>query len=75
MANLVDYKIGDLDAIDAPIDALEGKTIRHLIVDLTSASGDKLVIAIERSWQGENVIWAKRKFRKEASAHASHLPA
>ena len=75
MANLVDLKMNDLDTIDSPIRSLKNKTLRQLIMNLASASGEKLFIAIERSWQGDNTLWAKRKYREEASVYASHLPA
>ena len=44
-------------------------------MNLTSKSGDKLFIAIERAWNGELTLWAKRKFRAEAEIHASHVAA
>ena len=75
MANLVDLKMNDFDTIDSPIRSLKNKTLRQLIMNLASASGEQLFITIERSWQGENILWAKRKYREEASVYASHLPA
>ena len=44
-------------------------------MNITSKSGDKLFIAIERAWNGELTLWAKRKFRAEAEMHASHVEA
>ena len=44
-------------------------------MNLTSKSGDKLFISIERVWNGELTLWDKRKFRAEAETHASHVAA
>ena len=53
LANLVEFKLTDFEDIDLSIKNLDNKTIRELIMNLESKSGDKIFIAIERSWQGE----------------------
>jgi len=55
LANLVDYRLTEFEEIDSPISALQGKTIRQLIMDLKTEKGETIFIAIERSWQGEQV--------------------
>lgn len=55
LANLVDYRLTEFEEIDSPISALQGKTIRQLIMDLKMEKGETIFIAIERSWQGEQV--------------------
>ena len=49
MANLIEYKALDFNDIDIPIRALEGRTIRKLIIDLEEKEGDKIFIVIEQS--------------------------
>ena len=44
MANLVDLKMNNLDTIDSPIRSLKNKTLRQLIMNLSSASGEQLFI-------------------------------
>ena len=75
LANLVKFELTDFEEIDTPAKNLGDKTIRELIMNLTSKSGDELFIAIERAWNGELTMWAKRKFRAEAEMHASHMAA
>ena len=47
MANLIEHKVLDFDNIDIPIRALEGRTIRKLIMNLEEKEEDKISIAIE----------------------------
>ena len=75
MANLVDLKLTEFTEIDSPISALEGKTIRQLIMELKTDGGDAMFIAIERSWQGEQIAWTKKKHHKEAEKCTSHMAA
>ena len=72
---LVDVKLADFEDVDSPIKVLNDKTIRGLIMNLQSETGDKLLIAIELSWHGELTLWEKRKFKAEAEVHASHIAA
>jgi len=75
MANLVDHKLTEFTDIDSPISTVEGKTIRQLIVELKTKEGQTMFVAIEKSWQGEQVAWAKRKYHAEAEQHTSHMAA
>ena len=75
LANLVDYRLTEFEEIDLPISALQGKTIRQLIMDLKTEKGETIFIAIERSWQGEQVAWAKRKYKEEAEKYSSYMAA
>ena len=52
LANLVEFKLADFEEIDLPIRNLENKTVCQIIMNLKSKSGDKLCVAIERSWNG-----------------------
>ena len=63
LANLVEFKLTDFEEIDAPIKSLEDKTIRQLIMDLKSKSGEKLCAAVEQAWNGELALWAKGSLR------------
>ena len=47
LVNLVEYKLTDFEDIDSSIKNLDNKTIRDLIMNLESKSGDKIFIAIE----------------------------
>ena len=73
LANLVEFKIVDFEEIDPPIKSLADKTLRQLIMDLKSKSGDKLCIAEEQAWNGELALWPKRKFKTEAEKYASRM--
>ena len=73
LANLVEYKLTDFEDIDSSIKNLDNKTIRELIISLESKSSDRIFIAIERSWQGELSLWAKRKFKADAEIYLSHI--
>ena len=73
--NLVEFKLTDFEEIDSPIKKLENKTVRELIMNLKSKSGDKLFLAIERSWNGELTLWAKRKFKTEAETCSAYMAA
>ena len=75
LANLVEFKLKDFEEIDSPIKSLEDKTICLLIMDLRSKGGDKLYIAVERAWNRELALWAKKKFKTEAETHASCMAA
>ena len=75
LANLVEYKLTDFEDIDSSIKNLDNKTIRELIMSLESKSSDRIFIAIERSWQGELSLWAKRKFKADAEIYSSHMAA
>ena len=75
MANLVDHKLVEFTEIDSPISTLEGKTIRQLIMELKIKEGNTMFVAIERSSQGEQVVWAKRKYHEEAEKCTSHMAA
>ena len=44
-------------------------------MNLKTKSGDKLFLAIERSWYGELTLWAKRKFKTEAETYTAHMTA
>ena len=46
-ANLVEFKLTDFEDINSSIKNLENKTIRELIMNLESKTGDKIFIAIE----------------------------
>ena len=75
MANLVEHKLTEFTEIDSPISTVEGKTIMQLIMELKTTKGHAMFVAIERSWQGEQVAWAKRKHNEEAEKHTSHMVA
>ena len=75
MANLVDHKLTEFTEIDSPISTVEGKTIRQLIMELKTKKGQTMFVAIEKSWQGEQVAWAKRKYHEEAEKHTSRMAA
>ena len=75
MANLVDHKLTEFTEIDSPISTVEGKTIRQLIMELKTTKGQTMFVAIEKSWQGEQVAWAKRKYNEEAEKYTSHMAA
>ena len=75
MANLVDHKLAEFTEIDSPISTAEGKTIRQLIMELKTKKGQTMFVAIEKSWQGEQVAWAKRKCHEEAEKCTSHMAA
>ena len=47
LANLVEYKLTDFEDINSSIKNLNNKTIRELIINLESKSGNKIFIAIE----------------------------
>ena len=49
MANLIKCKVLDFNDIDLPIGALDGRTIRKLIIDLEGKEGDKVLIVIKYS--------------------------
>ena len=49
LSNLVEFKLTDFEDIYSLIKKLENKTIRELIMNLESKSGEKLYIAVERS--------------------------
>ena len=49
LANLVEFKLADFEDIDSLIKNLGNKTIRELIMNLESKSGNKLFIIIEWS--------------------------
>ena len=51
LANLVEYKLTDFEDIGSSIKNLDNKTIEELFMNLESKSGDKIFIAIKRSWQ------------------------
>ena len=48
LANLVDFKLTKFEEIDFPIKDLNCMTIRQLIMDLKTESGEIIFIAIER---------------------------
>ena len=75
LANLVEFKLTDFEDIDSPIRSLENRTIRQLIMSLKAKNGDSLYIAIERDWNRELTVWAKRKYKTEAETYASHMAA
>ena len=75
LANLIDLKLPDFQEIDSPINKLQGKTIRQLIMDLKTDKGDTMFIVVERNWQGEQVAWEKRKHKEEAELYSSHMAA
>ena len=75
LANLSDFKLPDFEEIDSPISSLQGKTIRQLIMDLKTEKGETIFITVERNWQGEQVAWAKRLYKKEAELYSSHMAA
>ena len=75
LANLVDFKLTDFQEIDSPISDLQGKTIRQLIMDLKTKDGETIFIAVERNWQGEQVSWAKRRYKEDAELYSSHMAA
>ena len=75
LANLIEFKLTEFQEIDAPISALQDKTIRQLIMDLKTVDGETIFIAVERNWQGEQVAWAKRKYSAEAEVYSSHMAA
>jgi len=75
MANLVDHNLTEFTDIDSPISTVEGKTIRQLIMELKTKEGQTMFVAIEKSWQGELVAWAKRKYHAEAAQYTSHMAA
>ena len=51
LANLVAFKLMEFEEITSLISALENKTIRQLMMDFKRGGRDKILIAIERSWQ------------------------
>lgn len=59
IANLAQLKLPNFEDIDLPAKALEDKTIRYLIMNSQSKTGDKLFIVIELSWHGELTLWVK----------------
>ena len=75
LANFVEFKLTDFEDIDSLIKNLENKIIRELIMNLESKSGDKIFIAIERSWQGELTLWVKHKFKVDAEIYLSYMAA
>ena len=75
LANLVDVKLNEFEEIDSPISALDNKTIRQLIMDLETESGEKIFTTIERSWQGDLTAWVKRKCKAEAEVFTTHMAA
>lgn len=75
LANLVELKLTDFEDIDSPIGSLENRTIRHLIMSLKAKNGDSLYVAVEKAWNGELTVWAKRKCKTEAETCASHMAA
>ena len=75
LANLSDFKLPDFAEIDAPISSLQGRTIRQLIMDLKTDKGETIFITVERNWQGEQVAWAKRLYKKEAELYSLHMAA
>ena len=78
LANLAEFKLTDFDKIGTLVKNLKNlddKTIRELIMNLASKSGDKLFIAIERAQNGELTLWAKQKIRVETETHALHIAA
>ena len=75
LANLVEFKLTDFQDIDSPISDLQGKTIRQLIMDLKTKDGETIFIAVETNWQGEQVAWAKRKYKEDAELYSSHMAA
>ena len=75
LANLVEFKLIEFEEIDSLISNLENKTIRQLIMDLETEGKEKIFIAIERSWQGDLTLWAKRKYKAEAEVFSAHMVA
>ena len=65
LANLADFKLNEFEDIDSPIGTVKNQTFRQLIMDLKTASGEKIFAAIERSWQGDLTASAKRKHKKK----------
>ena len=49
LTNLLEFKLADFEEIDLLISVLDKKTIRKLIMNLNSKSGDEVFIAIEWS--------------------------
>ena len=73
LANLVEYKLIDFEDIDSSIKNLDNKTIRELIMNLESKSGNKIFITIKWLWQGELILWVKRKVKVDAEIYLSHM--
>ena len=49
LVNLVDLKLTKFEKIDSPINALEDKVIRRLIIELKTEGQNKILIAIKSS--------------------------
>ena len=45
-----------------------------LIMGMKIISGEKVFLAMQKLWQGEHVLWAKYKYKDEASIYISYLP-
>ena len=75
LANLVEFKLVDFEEVDSPISALDNKTIRELIMNLKSKSGDEIFAAIEQSWQGDLTLWAKRRYKAEVEIFSVYMTA
>ena len=75
LANLVEFKLVEFEDIDSPISSLKNKTIRKIIMELETEGGNKMFIAIERSWHGDLTLWAKRKYKAEVEVFSTHMAA
>ena len=49
LANLVEFKLVDFEEVDLLISVLDNKTIRELIMNLKSKSGDQIFVTIKQS--------------------------
>ena len=71
---MVDFRMTEIENINSPIKKLDNKTLRELIMDMQTCSGEKYFSAIKKSWQVDYVLWAKHKFKGEAAVYASYSP-
>ena len=44
-------------------------------MELETEGKEKIFIAIERSWQDDLTLWAKRKYKAEVEVFSTHMAA
>ena len=75
LANLIKFKVVKFEEIDSLINMLGDKRIRQLIIELKTKDRNTMFVVIEHSWQGELMLYVKRKFRMDAELFIAHIAA